>query len=100
MLFQFINLDTNFDDRRTFLTEFTNEEDDQENNEEEEEKTIPTVSAQQPNSVSEFMNKNYVIKVLEIKTISTSSARRDRAKSGSDQNNYLSKKGNLPAKST
>ena len=46
------------------------------------------------------MNKNYVIKVLEIKTITTNaSSKRDRAKSGSDQTNHFSRKTIQTAKS-
>jgi hypothetical protein len=85
--------DAHFDDRRTFLTEFTDEDEDQEKKEEVEE----TV---QPNSISEFLNQNYVIKVLEIKTISTPSVRRDRTKSGSDHNQHLARRGNMTVKST
>ena len=89
------------DDRRTFLTEFTTEEEDNEDeSNEEEHKPFPIVSTQQPNSVNEFMNKNYIIKVLEIKTITTPSVKRDRTKSGSDHTHHLSRKGIMTAKST
>ena len=95
-----INLDAQFDDRRTFLTEFTNEEEDNANNDEKQ-KSPRLTSIQQTNSVNEFMKKNYVIKVLEIKTMTTSSSlKRDRTKSASDKNSLFSRKGNMTAKST
>lgn len=96
LLLPFVRSDAHFDDRRTFLTEMTNEDEDHEEEEEEE----PTVETVQPNSINEFMNKNYVIKVLEIKTISAPSIRRDRTKSGSDQNKHFRRKGNMTAKSS
>ena len=96
LLLPFARLDVHFDDRRTFLTEMTNEDEDRD----EEEEVGAMVETVQPNSINEFMNKNYVIKVLEIKTISAPSVRRDRTKSGSDHNKHLTRKGNMTAKST
>lgn len=75
--------DTHFDDRRTFLTEFTNEDEDNEQNGEQRQTTLD--QKHNDNPVNQFMNQNYVIKVLEIKTISSPSANRDRMKSASDQ---------------
>jgi hypothetical protein len=46
------------------------------------------------------MKNNYVLQVLEIKTMKTSSSKRDRTKSASDKGVYFSQKGNLTAKST
>ncbi|CAF1625155.1 unnamed protein product [Rotaria magnacalcarata] len=88
-----------FDERRTFLTEFTNEEEDNEINEDEK-RTISLASIQPTNSLNEIMKNNYVLKVLEIKTMTNTSSKRDRAKSASDKGSYYSHKGNATAKST
>ncbi|CAF3463085.1 unnamed protein product [Rotaria socialis] len=88
-----------FDERRTFLTEFTNEEEDNEINEDGK-KTISLASLQPTNSLNEIMKNNYVLKVLEIKTMTNTSSKRDRTKSASDKGSYYSHKGNATAKST
>jgi hypothetical protein len=44
------------------------------------------------------MKNNYVLKVLEIKTMTTLS-KRDRTKSASDKETYFLRKGNLTTKS-
>ncbi|CAF2671643.1 unnamed protein product [Rotaria sp. Silwood2] len=89
-----------FDDRRTFLTEFTNEEEDNDNNNsEEKENSIHFMSNQQTNSLNEIMKNNYVLKVLEIKTMSTASLKHNRTKSASDKGSFYSYKGNATAKS-
>ena len=93
-------LDTHFDDRRTFLTEFTNEDEDNENENDDEKKSTHVISSQQPNTVNEFMNKNYVIKVLEIKTITTSTGKRDRTKSGSDHSHTFNRRQTTTARSS
>jgi hypothetical protein len=89
-----IYLDVPFDERRTFLTEFTHEEDD------DEEKTVRLNSTDQTNTVNELMKNNYVLKVLEIKKVSSASSKHDRMKSASEKESYFSRKRNLTAKST
>ena len=91
-----MHLDVPFDERRTFLTEFTHEED----NHEDEEKPFPANSTDQANAVNELMKNNYVLKVLEIKKVSSASSKRDRTKSASEKAAQLSRKENLTAKST
>jgi hypothetical protein len=88
-----IHLDVQFDERRTFLTEFTHEDDD-------EEKTVRLNSTDQTNTVNELMKNNYVLKVLEIKKVSSASSKHDRMKSASEKESYFSRKRNLTAKST
>ncbi|CAF1162326.1 unnamed protein product [Rotaria sordida] len=89
-----------FDDRRTFLTEFANEEEDNDKNNEDEQKLTPVMSTQQTNSLNEIMKNNYVLKVLEIKTMSSATSKRDRTKSASDKGSYYPYKGNATAKTT
>ena len=89
-VFDEILLDVPFDEHRTFLTEFTHEEDDTEN----EGKTAePLNPNEQTNTINELMKNNYVLKVIDIKQVSSASSKRDPMKSASD-------KGNLTAKST
>jgi hypothetical protein len=87
-----IHLDVQFDERRTFLTEFIHEED--------EENTFQLNSIDRTNTVNELMKNNYVLKVLEIKKISSASSKRDRMKSASEKESYFSRKGNIKTKST
>jgi hypothetical protein len=85
-----------FEEHRTFLTEFTNEEEDNEDDE----KTFPSLSMEQTNSVNELMKNNYVLQVLDIKKMTTTSSKRDRTKSVSEKGNYISRKGNITTKKT
>ncbi len=62
-------------------------------------KSIPLNSTEQANSVNELTKNNYVLQVLEIKTMTTSSSKRVRTKSASDKGVYFSQKGNLTPKS-
>ncbi|CAF1149778.1 unnamed protein product [Rotaria sp. Silwood1] len=90
-----------FDEHRTFLTEFTNEEEDNDdNNSENKKNSTPLMSTQQTNSLNEIIKNNYVLKVLEIKTMTNGSSKRNRIKSASDKGSYYSYKGNATAKST
>jgi hypothetical protein len=91
-----IHLDLPFDERRTFLTEFTHEEDGNEDLE----KSFALNSTNQTNTVNELIKNNYVLKVLEIKKMSSVSSKRDPTKSASEKGNYFSRKGNLTNKST
>ena len=94
----FFLLDVPFDEHRTFLTEFsTEEEDDDEQNER---KPVLLNPNEQTNQINELMKNNYVLKVLEIKKVSSASTKRDSMKSGSEKGNHLSKKGSHTAKST
>jgi len=46
------------------------------------------------------MKNNYGLKVLDIKTMTTTSSKRDPMKSASDKGTYASRKGNITTKST
>jgi hypothetical protein len=46
------------------------------------------------------VKNNYVLKVLDIKTMTTTSAKRDRNKSASEKGTLHSRKGNQTIKST
>lgn len=94
-----LHLDIQFDERRTFLTEYTNGEQYHENNIDEQ-NPVPLVSTQQTNSFNDYMKNHYVVKVLEIKTVTTTSGKQDRTKSASDKGSYYSHKGNATVKST
>jgi hypothetical protein len=85
-----------FEEHRTFLTEFTNEEEDNEDDE----KTFPSLSMEQTNSVNELMKNNYVLQVLDIKKMTTTSSKRDQTKSVSEKGSYISRKGNITTKKT
>lgn len=95
LIVQEILLDLPFDERRTFLTEFTHEEEDDETNASEQ-KSVHLNSAEQTNTVNELMNNNnYVLKVLEIKQVTTSAgSKHDRTKSASDKGTLFSRKEN------
>ena len=96
IIFNEIVLDVPFDEHRTFLTEFTHEEDDTDN----EEKPGLVNANEQTNTINEFMKNNYVLKVIDIKKVSSASSKRDPMKSASEKGTHFSKKGNLTAKST
>ena len=80
------------------MTEFTNGKENNENNENDQ-KTVPLVSTQQTNPVNDLMKNNFILKILEIKTI-TKSTKQDRTKSASDKGSYHSQQGNTTAKSS
>jgi hypothetical protein len=61
---------------------------------------MPLSSNQQTNSMNEYMKNNYVLKVLDIKTMTKTSAKRDRNKSASDKGSLFSRKGNQTTKPT
>lgn len=87
--------DAPFDEHRTFLTEFTTEEEDERN----EGKPVSLDPNEQTNQINELMKNNYVLKVLEIKKVSSASSKRDPMKSASEKLQFT-KKGNHTAKST
>ena len=93
-VFDEILLDVPFDEHRTFLTEFTHEDDDTDN----QGKLGPLNLNEQTNTLNELMKNNYVLKVIDIKKVSSASAKRDPMKSASDKTHF-SKKVNLTAKS-
>ena len=93
-VFDEILLDVPFDEHRTFLTEFTHEDDDTDN----EGKLGPLNPNEQTNTLNELMKNNYVLKVIDIKKVSSASTKRDPTKSASDKTHF-SKKVNLTAKS-
>ena len=69
-----------FDERRTFLTEFSNVAEDNENKDDEEPRATlpPIIAAQQMNSTNDSTKSNYVLKVLEIRKVPSASSKRDR----------------------
>jgi hypothetical protein len=46
------------------------------------------------------MKNNYLLKVLDIKTMSTTSLKRDGTKSASDKGSFFSRKGNTTVQTT
>ena len=94
-VFDEILLDVPFDEHRTFLTDFTHEEDDMDNEGKAAESLNPN---EQTNTINELMKNNYVLKVIDIKKVSSASSKRDPMKSGSDKTHFFHK-GNLTPKS-
>lgn len=95
--FDEILLDVPFDKHRTFLTEFTHEEDD---NDSEGKAARPLNTNEQTNTINELMKNNDVLKVIDIRKVSSASSKRDPLKSASQKGTHFFKKGNLTAKST